>query len=134
MASSAAPPPGRSLAAGLMPVAAALLLTLLLFSLAVALAGFRPIEVWLLIFEGGFGDSFAWQNTLQRAAPLILTGLAVALPVQAGRVVIGAEGALVLGGLAAAAVGHGLASAGQGAALVWPAMAVAGAVGADRPC
>ncbi|MBB1160691.1 ABC transporter permease [Aquariibacter albus] len=128
MASSAALPPGRSLAAGLMPVAAALLLTLLLFSLAVALAGFRPIEVWLLIFEGGFGDSFAWQNTLQRAAPLILTGLAVALPAQAGRVVIGAEGALVLGGLAAAAVGHGLASAGQGAALVWPAMAVAGAL------
>ena len=38
---------------------------------------------------GGFGDAFAWQNTLQRAAPLMLTGLAVALPAQAGRVVIG---------------------------------------------
>ena len=28
---------------------------------------------------GGFGDAFAWQNTLQRAAPLILTGLAVGI-------------------------------------------------------
>jgi general nucleoside transport system permease protein len=61
--------------------------------------------VWGLIYAGGFGDAFAWQNTLQRAAPLILTGLAVALPAQAGRVIIGAEGALVLGGLAAAALG-----------------------------
>jgi len=64
---------------------------------------------------GGFGDAFAWQNTLQRAAPLILTGLAVALPAQAGRVIIGNEGALVLGGLTAAAFGNVLASAQAGA-------------------
>ena len=85
---------------------------------------------------GGFGDAFAWQNTLQRAAPLILTGLAVALPAQAGRVIIGNEGALVLGGLAASALGNVLASAQAGAWLVWPAMALAGCAGrrrVDRP-
>jgi general nucleoside transport system permease protein len=95
-----------------------------LFSAAVALAGFNALEVWGLILAGGFGDAFAWQNTLQRAAPLVLTGLAVALPAQAGRVIIGAEGALVLGGLAAAALGTVLASAGP--VVVWPAMALAG--------
>jgi simple sugar transport system permease protein len=116
----------RALADALLPALAALLITVLLFSAAVALGGFDAVEVWSLIAQGGFGDAFAWQNTLQRAAPLILTGLAVALPAQAGRVIIGAEGALVLGGLAAAAVGVQLVAGGPW--LVWPAMALAGAL------
>ena len=118
----------RALAESLVPAAAALVLTVLLFSAAVALAGFNAFEVWGLIVLGGFGDAFAWQNTLQRAAPLMLTGLAVALPAQAGRVIIGNEGALVLGGLAASALGNVLAAAQVGAWLVWPAMAIAGAL------
>ena len=117
----------NALADALLPAAAALLITVLLFSAAVALAGFDPLEVWSLIVQGGFGDAFAWQNTLQRAAPLMLTGLAVALPAQAGRVIIGAEGALVLGGLAAAALGNVLAPASMPALIVWPLMALAGA-------
>ena len=114
-----------ALADALLPAAAALVITVLLFSAAVAVAGFNPIEVWGLIVMGGFGDAFAWQNTLQRAAPLILTGLAVALPAQAGRVIIGAEGALVLGGLAAAALGTVLAPQAP-PLVVWPLMALAG--------
>lgn len=123
-----APPWAERLRAGadtLVPALAALAITVLLFSGAVALAGFDPLEVWGLILMGGFGDAFAWQNTLQRAAPLILTGLAVALPAQAGRVIIGAEGALVLGGLAAAALGLQL-SAHAPPIVVWPVMALAG--------
>lgn len=107
-----------------LPVIAALAITVVLFSVAVALAGFDPLAVWALIYAGGFGDSFAWQNTLQRAAPLMLTGLAVALPAQAGRVIIGAEGALVLGGLAAAALGTTVS--GSSAWVAWPLMALAG--------
>jgi general nucleoside transport system permease protein len=125
---NAAPPIGERLAAlfdSLLPALAASALTVLLFSAAVALAGFDALEVWGLILMGGFGDAFAWQNTLQRAAPLILTGLAVALPAQAGRVIIGAEGALVLGGLAAAAFGL-LLSATAPPWVVWPLMALAG--------
>jgi general nucleoside transport system permease protein len=116
----------RGAGGALLPASAALLITMLLFSAVVALAGFNPLEVWSLILMGGFGDSFAWQNTLQRAAPLILTGLAVALPAQAGRVIIGAEGALVLGGLAAAALGRMLGAASLPPLLVWPLMALAG--------
>ncbi len=132
---SAAPPPtsaavlrAREVLQSMLPALAALALTIVLFSLAVALAGFNPLEVWGLIVRGGFGDAFALQNTLQRAAPLMLTGLAVALPAQAGRVIIGAEGALVLGGLAASALGNVLADAGAGRLTVWPAMAIAGAL------
>ncbi|WP_370653248.1 ABC transporter permease [Lacisediminimonas sp.] len=77
---------------------------LLLFGAFVALDGHSAPEVWRLLFVGAFGDSFALQNTLQRAAPLMLTALAVALPAQAGLTIIGGEGALVVGGLACAAL------------------------------
>lgn len=75
---------------------------LLLFGVFVWFGGHDPLEVWRLLFVGAFGDAFSWQNTLQRAAPLMLTALTVALPARAGLVIIGGEGALVLGGLAAA--------------------------------
>jgi ABC-type uncharacterized transport system permease subunit len=74
----------------------------------VALAGVDPVEVWVLLFKGAFGDAFSWQNTLQRSAPLMLTALCVAIPARAGLIVIGGEGALVLGGLACAALAHAL--------------------------
>ncbi len=41
---------------------------------------------------------------MQRAAPLILTALAVAIPARIGLIMIGGEGALVLGGFFAAAI------------------------------
>ena len=87
----------------LLPIAA-LVAALLLFGLFVWLGGTSPTETWLLLFKGAFGDWFSWQNTLTRAAPLMLTALCVALPARAGLVIIGGEGALVLGGLAAAAL------------------------------
>lgn len=75
---------------------------LLVFGMLVAFAGVNPVEVWLLLFKGAFGDWFSWQNTLQRAAPLMLTALCVTIPARAGLIIIGGEGALVLGGLACA--------------------------------
>ncbi|MBC7726858.1 MAG: ABC transporter permease, partial [Microbacteriaceae bacterium] len=78
------------------------------FGLFVSFAGVRPVEVWLLLFKGAFGDWYSCQNTLQRAAPLMLTALCVAMPMRAGLVIIGGEGALVLGGLASAALAQSL--------------------------
>src|SRR5688572_24539767 len=77
---------------------------LLLFGVFVWFGGTSPVEAWVLLFRGAFGDAFSWQNTLQRAAPLMLTALAVALPARAGLTVIGGEGALVLGALGCAAL------------------------------
>jgi len=91
-----------------LPVAA-LVAALLLFGLFVWLGGTSPVETWVLLFKGAFGDAFSWQNTLSRAAPLMLTALCVALPARAGLVIIGGEGALVLGALAAAALPYGVA-------------------------
>lgn len=101
--SGATTPPRALLGAVALPVCA-IAAALLLFGLFVALAGADPVEVWATLFKGAFGDWFSWQNTLQRAAPLMLTALCVALPARAGLIVIGGEGALVLGGLACAAL------------------------------
>ncbi|MFN7644450.1 MAG: ABC transporter permease [Burkholderiales bacterium] len=103
---------------------------LLAFGVFVSLLGRNPLEVYATIFEGGFASAFSWNNTLLRAAPLILTGLAVAIPAQAGLVVIGGEGALALGALAAAAVAVPLAPSLGPAALVAGAIAGAAAGGA----
>jgi len=77
---------------------------LLLFGVFLALTGRNPLAVYHEMFRGSFGTWFSFQNTLQRAAPLMLTALATALPLRLGLVVLGGEGAMVLGGLAAAAV------------------------------
>jgi general nucleoside transport system permease protein len=82
----------------------ALGITALLFSLLLLALGKSPIEFFELVERGGFGTSFSLQNTLQRSSPLILTALCVALPARIGLVVIGGEGALVLGGFASAVV------------------------------
>ena len=82
--------------------AGALAAALAVFGLFVWFGGGSPVEAWTLLFRGAFGDAFSWQNTLQRAAPLMLTALAVALPARAGLTVIGGEGALVLGALGCA--------------------------------
>src|SRR6185295_8354246 len=55
--------------------------------------------------------------SLQRAAPLMLTGLCTALPARLGLVVIGGEGALYVGGVAAAAVASQMAGSGPYAVL-----------------
>lgn len=111
-----------------LPVAA-LVAALLLFGLFVWLGGVSPVETWVLLFKGAFGDWFSWQNTLQRAAPLMLTALCVALPARAGLVIIGGEGALVLGGLAAAALPYAVTLPGNvvGTVLVCVAGMAAGA-------
>lgn len=90
----------RSLPA--LPTVSALAGALVMFMLFLLLQGQPALEACQLIFEGAFGSAFAWQNTLQRAAPLMLTALCVALPARTGLVIIGGEGALALGGLAAA--------------------------------
>jgi simple sugar transport system permease protein len=82
----------------------ALAVSALLFSLFLLALGKSPVEFYQLVFRGGFGTAFSLQNTFQRSAPLILTALAVAVPARIGLVMIGGEGALVLGGFASAAV------------------------------
>ena len=81
--------------------ALALLASFALFGIFVALFGKDPLDLYFYMYQGAFGTWFSWQNTLTRAAPLILTALCTALPAQLGMVIIGGEGALLIGALAA---------------------------------
>jgi simple sugar transport system permease protein len=83
----------------------ALVGSMIVFGLFMAALAVNPIEVYELIWRGAFGSYFSWQNTLVRASPLILTALCTALPARLGLIIIGNEGALVAGGVAAAAAG-----------------------------
>lgn len=87
---------------------AALLLSLVIFGVFVMFSGANAIEVLEMIFRGAFGSWFSWQNTLVRAAPLMLTALCTALPARSGLIVIGGEGAMVMGGLCATITGIAL--------------------------
>ena len=82
----------------------AILFGLALFSLFILAVGKSPTDLFRYMYQGGFGSWFSIQNSLSRAAPLLLTALCVALPARLGLVIIGGEGAVVLGGVAAAAI------------------------------
>src|SRR5687767_8996349 len=103
--------------------AAALLASLALFGVFVSLSGHSALDVYAEMYRGAFGTWFSFQNTLLRAAPLMLTGLCTALPARLGLIVIGGEGALVIGGTAAAWAG--LRFQGSGPYTVLIAMALA---------
>ena len=118
----------RAAEALVIPIAA-LAAAMVMFGIFMAALGQNPLEIYLLIYKGAFASAFSWQNTLSRAAPLVLTALCVALPAQAGLMVIGGEGAVVLGGLTAAITGHLLSGAAPSAvqtAMVLTGMAVGG--------
>jgi simple sugar transport system permease protein len=104
----------------------ALGVSFVLFGLFVMLYGYNPLAVFSAMYVGSFGAWSSVRDTLSKAAPLLLTGLCVALPLRLGMVIIGGEGALALGGLAAAAAGHAMANANPVLALI--AMCAAGMI------
>ena len=102
----------------------AVLVALLLFGIFCGLAGASPFSVYHSIYRAAFGSWYAFQNTLVRAAPIMLCALCTALPMRLGLIVIGNEGALVMGGLGTVIVGTRWFTESHYAALT--AMALAG--------
>ena len=105
----------------LAPVAA-VLFTRVVGSMLVLWAGAPVAQTYGLLLQGAFGSVFALSETLTRAIPLMLTGLAATVAFKARLFNIGAEGQLYVGALAAVAVGglHG----GTGLALPQPLLFV----------
>ncbi len=117
----------KTLEAICIPIAA-LLFSLVLFGFFCFAAGANPFEVYSAIYQAAFGSWSAFQNSLIRAAPLMLTSLCTALPARLGLVIIGNEGALVIGGITATIVG--LSSLNQAPAVVTQvSMAITGMIG-----
>jgi general nucleoside transport system permease protein len=87
-------------------------LALLFGAILLALAGANPWHTYRAMLQGAFGTPAQWQagqfysisETLVKAVPLMMTGLAVAIAFRMLFWNIGAEGQLVFGGVAAAGV------------------------------
>ena len=62
-------------------------------------------QSYVALVRGSIGSMSAISETLTSAAPLVLAGLGLAIGFRAGLFNIGAEGQIILGGLAAAIVG-----------------------------
>jgi ABC-type uncharacterized transport system permease subunit len=106
------------------PLGAAVL-ALALSTLPLAWAGAPVLAAYGRLVQGALGSTFALTETLARATPLILTGLAAAVAFRAKLWNIGAEGQLYAGALAATAVGSGAFGLPDG--LLLPAVVLAGA-------
>ncbi|HWL58427.1 MAG TPA: ABC transporter permease [Paracoccus sp. (in: a-proteobacteria)] len=104
----AAPGPARRI----LPPLVALGATVLLAGVLALIAGADPLAVLGLIVKGALGSKFALLETLNRATPLIFTGLAVAVAFRARLWNIGAEAQLYAGALMTVLLGTG--------ALPWP--------------
>jgi len=90
----------------------ALTVTVFVASFLAMLAGANPFSVLGLIIDGAVGSKFAALETLNRATPLIFTGLAVAVAFRARLWNIGAEAQLYAGAVITVLLGTG--------ALAWP--------------
>ncbi|MBD3305212.1 ABC transporter permease [candidate division KSB3 bacterium] len=64
----------------------------------------NPLAAYKSILVGSCGDLYSLSETLVKAIPLLLCGLAVALPLTANRWNIGAEGQFLMGGFGASVV------------------------------
>lgn len=87
--------------------ALALVGTMIVGSLLALIAGANPLLTLGLIVKGAFGTKFALLETLNRATPLIFTGLAVAVAFRAKLWNIGAEAQLYAGAIITVVLGTG---------------------------
>jgi simple sugar transport system permease protein len=89
------------LAAFLVPLVS-FVLALVVGGVLLQAAGANPFETYVAMFDGAFGSAYARSETLVKAVPLMLTGLAVALAFRMLFWNIGAEGQLIMGAIATA--------------------------------
>ena len=89
---------------------AAIAVTLVLCAGLIAMAGVNPLTAYAEMLKGAFGSRLSVTETLTRAVPLMLTGLAAAVAFRARLWNIGGEGQFYIGALVAAGLGHDLVS------------------------
>jgi len=106
---------------------AAIVVALALSGILIAIAGAPVLEAYKRILIGAFGSRLSATETLTRATPLILTGLAAAVAFRARLWNIGAEGQFYLGAIAVAACGSKLLAGLPGPILI-PLLLIIGAL------
>ncbi|QJP12340.1 ABC transporter permease [Starkeya sp. ORNL1] len=77
----------------------AVIIALLVGSVLILSAGASPIAAYRSLFGEAFFDYFGFGATLVKFSPIVLAGLAVAIPLRGGLFNVGAEGQIYLGAL-----------------------------------
>lgn len=95
---------GRTLRPALGPLTA-LLVAFGFAAFVIAVSGENPLVSFAAMFTGALGSGSAVAETLVKAIPLAISGLAVALGLRAGLFNIGVEGQLLVGALCAGWIG-----------------------------
>ena len=129
----------RGISSKLLVPLAAVLMALLLGAGLIAVGGVSPLRAYDKLVRGATGLDLDWThdqpisellerpsrlgNSLTEATPLILAGLAIALPYTCGLFNIGAEGQLLLGGLGATLAGLNAGALPPGLQAAWALMA-----------
>lgn len=89
----------------LVPVVS-IIIGLIVGAIVMVVSGYDPVQGYIALWNGIFGDSYTIGNTIRQITPYILSGLAVAFAFRTGLFNIGVEGQLLMGWLAAAYVGY----------------------------
>jgi simple sugar transport system permease protein len=82
-----------------------IMLAFLIGALVLVVTGYSPVDAYVALFVGSFGDITSIGLTFSKATPIIFTSLAFLFAYKAGLFNIGAEGQLLIGAFAAALVG-----------------------------
>lgn len=80
---------------------AAILISLVLSGFILFIGGTPPLEGLVVLFKGGFGSQFAFEDSLIKATPIFLCSLGVAVAFRLQIWNIGAEGQFALGAVGA---------------------------------
>jgi general nucleoside transport system permease protein len=89
---------------GFMPVLAALS-ALAIGAVMLLFLGVNPLVAYRAMWVGAFGSSNALAETIVKAVPLLLIGLGICISFRAKVINIGGEGQMIVGALAATALG-----------------------------
>lgn len=85
-----------------------ILIALFIGALVIMIDDRSPLEAYAALFRGAFGSGAAMQRTMEKATPLVFSGLAVAFAFKGGLFNIGAQGQLLFGAVTAGIVGYRL--------------------------
>lgn len=86
------------------------LLALLIGAFMLIALGADPIEAYRALFEGAFGSTNAFADTLVRATPLLFIGVGICIAFRGGVINIGGEGQFIAGALLATIVALNMAA------------------------
>lgn len=90
----------------------AVLISLFIGAVVIAICGENVFTAYGAMIRGAFGNSFYINDTLKRSTPIIMGGLAVCIAWRSGYEAMGGEGQMILGAFVAALVAYYTPAAG----------------------